>query len=112
MADRPTVKTKRVGRDKLQKFLPSHELVKWAEGLTEDVVVTLPDAIDESTNSSGTVLATRLFGQREPLIPQTLLQANDADRVMTNTAFGQRQAQMPQTDADSSRILAGQVFGG
>ena len=47
MPERPIVKTRRITRDKLAQFLPSHELIKAFEDMSSDVSTTIPDAIAE-----------------------------------------------------------------
>lgn len=84
MADRPSVRTKRLSRDKLATFLKSHELIKAFEHIAVDVGETLPDAIADFAQDSGSVLAARSFTRPIP--------------------------QLPPEDA-ASQILAAQIFG-
>lgn len=51
MADPVTVKTRRVTREKLAAVFKSQELLKLIENLSEDVVSTLPAAIEAGAGS-------------------------------------------------------------
>jgi HPt (histidine-containing phosphotransfer) domain-containing protein len=50
MAD-VVVRTRRITRDKLAQFLPSHELIKAFESFTDDIISTLPTAIGENADA-------------------------------------------------------------
>lgn len=51
-----TLRTRRITRDKLASFLPSHELIKAFENLVDDVVEIVP-ASDESISTADTALS-------------------------------------------------------
>lgn len=89
MADPVSVKTRQISRDKLAKFLPTLELIKAFENLSEDVSKTLPDAIDAVAGD-----------------------VTDADALLAASAFVKPQtAPPPAFTSPASDILAGQIFG-
>lgn len=85
MADRPPVKTRRITRDKLAQFLPTHELIKAFEDLSADVSQTLPDAIDGATVDAGSLLATASFARQPPRAP---VFNNAASDILASQIFG------------------------
>lgn len=131
MADIPTVKSRRITRDKLATFLGSHELIKAFENLIEDVVVTIPEAVAAEAEDMDTVLKAGAFSRQAAPVPQT---NDDAASLMAAQLFARpapvappqrgdiepiieaqlfaRQAPSPQAAPDaSSVILAAQIFG-
>jgi hypothetical protein len=108
MADLPTVKTKRITRDKLAQFLPSHELIKAFENLSEDVAETLPDAISGAAVDAGSVIASMSFTRpiATPPAPD-----GDAGQVIAGAAFARQVQQPAAPDDTASQILATQIFG-
>jgi hypothetical protein len=78
MADRPVVKSRRITREELARFLPSHRAIKAFEDLIDDVAEALPDAIEGDTNDidiaqgSTAALAVEVLAQVERL--RTLLE--------------------------------------
>lgn len=61
MADPIAVATRQVTRDKLAQFLKSQELIKLFENLTQDVSVTVPEALDTISAVADQALATGLL---------------------------------------------------
>lgn len=108
MADRPNVKTRLITRDKLAQFLPSHELIKAFENMSQDVAETIPDAIESASVDTGTVLASVAFARPVAAPPAA---PADSGQVLAAKAFA-RPAQQPKVPDDtSSLILASQIFG-
>ena len=87
MADRPEIKSRQLTRDDLAQFLPNPKLIRAFELMTEDVTITLPDAIADSGSDADSVIAQASFA---PPMRQSTLQ-------LTDTA---------------SPVLAAQIFGG
>lgn len=85
MADRPAVKTQRIGRDKLAQFLPTHELIKAFENISTDVSETLPDAIEGAAVDSNSLIATVAFA-RPPASPPVF--HNSASDILAGQIFG------------------------
>jgi hypothetical protein len=111
MAERPPVKTRPITRGKLSSFLPTHELIKAFENLSEDVSQTLPDAIEGSSVDASTVIAGAMFQQRQPPMPAPSIDSVDA--VMAGAAFQPRTPTPPAEPPSALQtILANQIFGG
>lgn len=113
MADRPDVKTRRLTREKLAKFLPNHETIKAFENITEDLADTLPDAISGVAENADTVLAVDAFRRRAPVPAAIAQDGTDAGAILAGDAFRRRAP--PHTvvgrESDASSILATQIFG-
>ena len=113
MADRPDITRTLLTRDKLATFLNSQELIKAFETIADAATNTLPDAIAETTDDAGSVMAGDMFRRRDPTIPATQLLPSDADRVLTQASFGPRQVNLPTSiliPGDSDRIMETATF--
>lgn len=86
MADRPVTKTRRITREELARFLPSHRAIKAFEDLIEDLQ-SLPDSIASTSDDQDTILAGATY---RPHVPVPVHNPDDS----------------------SSQILATQIFGG
>lgn len=112
MAERPPVKTKKLTRDKLAKFLPNHESIKAFEDVVSDVSETLPDAIGGLTESADTVISGEVFRRRSdpPPVPGG---ASDAGQILAVEAFRRRSPQaaaVAQDGSDLGQVLAIETF--
>ena len=87
MAERPTVLTQHLTRDKLAKFLTSQEAIKAFENITRDVSSTLPDAVESNSAAIETAQSTA-----------------DAARIVADEAL--TEVEQSQIEADTARILA------
>jgi hypothetical protein len=113
MADRPSVKTRPITRDKLAQFLPSFELIKAFEAMTQDITETLPDAIAQGSEEVTTVLSAEVFRHRDPVPSPLQQQPVDASTALSLMAFSPRPQAAPLSrDDDMSRLIANQIFGG
>lgn len=85
--DRDLLKTKRLPRDELAEFLPSHRAIKAFENVANDILDTLPDAIDNSVTDETAVLSMQAFLQRPPM-PHTPINHADAEPILAAQIFG------------------------
>lgn len=112
MASRPPVKTKKLTRDKLAKFLPNHESIKAFEDVTEDVSTTIPDAIEGMTESVDTLIAGEVFRRRAAPAPVPG-GTSDTGQILAVEAFRRRAPQpaaVAQDGSDMSQVLVGEAF--
>lgn len=67
MAD--TVSSQPINRSQLAKVFPTQELIRWAENLTADATVVLPDALIAAQLALAGVdaLNTGVFGPKQPI---------------------------------------------
>lgn len=98
MASAPDVKTTKLTRDKLAKFLPNHEAIKCFENLTQDVSQTLPAASLANTLAAAAAQASANAAQDEAILALTNAAAAQATADQALNAGG--------TDPGLSMVLA------
>lgn len=86
MAERPPIKSRQLTRDDLAQFLPNPKLIRAFELITEDVTVTLPDAIAGAGSDADNVLATSSFSP--PQQPDALQLTDTASPILAAQIFG------------------------
>lgn len=91
-----------IARDELRKFLPNFQLIKALENLSQDVSVTLPEAIGSNTDAVEIAQATA----DSAIVQATAAQA-DADAAQTAiTALALRDVPLPLVDAGTILVDA------
>lgn len=84
--NRDGIRTTRLLREELAQFLPNHRAIKAFENVAEDILNTLPDAIEQQPSEATSVLANMAF--LPPPQPHAPVNHSDAQPILAAQIFG------------------------